>query len=237
MRPKNEIHIINEGHLVECEDGRVSANGTATLVQSKLGINIVIDTSGPWVKDKIERQITKKHKIGLDEVHYVVCTHAHPDQIGNLNLFQKAIIILGYDIMHPGGTFGFHDFKNNKPFKITNTIDVIGTPGHTDLDLSVVVRETDEGTVAITGDLFINADDIEEEEIWRSNSTYPELQEEHRNKILRDCDVIIPGHGPAFRVDEFELVHDDSPTQQRTKQPIGNSIASTSVTRAPATQR
>ena len=134
--------------------------------------------------------------------------------------------------MHPGGTFGFHDFKNNKPFKITNTIDVIGTPGHTDLDLSVIVRETDEGTVAITGDLFINADDIEEEEIWRSNSTYPELQEEHRNKILKECDVIIPGHGPAFRVDEFELVQDDSPTQQRNNV---QQQQSSGIVRQPAT--
>ena len=147
MRPRNEVHIINVGHFRETENGKIDSNSTCTLIQSKLGVNIIVDTGGPWIKQNLLREVTKIHKLDLEEIHYVVCTHGHPDNIGNLNLFPKAKIVLGYDIMNPGGVFDFHDWKSGKLYKITGTIYIMPTPGHTDLDLSVIVKETSEGTI------------------------------------------------------------------------------------------
>lgn len=38
------------------------------------------------------------------------------------------------------------------PYEIDDFIEVIPTPGHTGRDVSVIVRGTDKGTIAITGD-------------------------------------------------------------------------------------
>jgi glyoxylase-like metal-dependent hydrolase (beta-lactamase superfamily II) len=51
-----------------------------------------------------------------------------------------------------------------------------------------------------SGDLFENEDDLEDSDIWQKNSEAPELQQQNRIEILQIADVIIPGHGPAFKV-------------------------------------
>ena len=45
-----------------------------------------------------------------EDIHYVVCTHGHPDHVGNINLFTKAMLIMGYSIQFEDQYF-LHDFK------------------------------------------------------------------------------------------------------------------------------
>ena len=82
---------------------------------------------------------------------------------------------------------------------------MIATPGHTKQDVSVIVRVSG-GIVAVVGDLFESADDLEQEELWRSSSEFPEEQERNRRKILKMADYIVPGHGDMFAVREGKAV-------------------------------
>lgn len=74
---------------------------------------------------------------------------------------------------------------------------VVPSPGHTGQDVSVQVTGTCAGTVLVAGDLFECCSD---EDSWRSLSMDTALQEKSRQRALETADVIIPGHGPPFRV-------------------------------------
>ena len=54
--------------------------------------------------------------------------------------------------------------------------------------------------ILFSGDLFECEEDLEDSDIWQNNSTDPEIQLQNRIEILQMADVIIPGHGPAFKV-------------------------------------
>ncbi|KAK2148966.1 hypothetical protein LSH36_473g02003 [Paralvinella palmiformis] len=76
------------------------------------------------------------------------------------------------------------------------------TPGHTCNDVSVVVKNTQDGTVVIAGDVFECEADLRDDELWKSNSFNVSLQEVSRAKVLRLADVVVPGHGEKFTVDK-----------------------------------
>lgn len=76
-------------------------------------------------------------------------------------------------------------------------VSVIPTPGHMGRDVSVLVKGTSEGTVLVAGDLFERCHD---EDSWKELSENPQIQESNRQMALQIADVIIPGHGPLFRV-------------------------------------
>ncbi len=59
----------------------------------------------------------------------------------------------------------------------------------------------DLSTVYIAGDLFEKEEDLQDPEIWKSaGSDNPELQIKNRNRVLREANFIVPGHGPMFKV-------------------------------------
>nr|XP_024215086.1 uncharacterized protein LOC106687956 isoform X2 [Halyomorpha halys] len=88
-----------------------------------------------------------------------------------------------------------------KPFNIDGEdLQVIPTPGHTLNDVSVLVK-TAKGIVAITGDLFIRGEDVENEYYWlTSRSECPFLQRNNRQVVLSKAKFIIPGYGLMFEV-------------------------------------
>jgi len=53
--------------------------------------------------------------------------------------------------------------------------------------------------VVVAGDTFEKEEDIEDETIWKLAGTEDEDKlRQSRDKILREADFIIPGHGPMF---------------------------------------
>ena len=76
---------------------------------------------------------------------------------------------------------------------------VVPTPGHTDSDVSLIVEETNYGVVAITGDLFEKAEDLERDDLWQQYSEHKELQKKSRDMIIGIADFIVPGHGKMFK--------------------------------------
>jgi glyoxylase-like metal-dependent hydrolase (beta-lactamase superfamily II) len=62
---------------------------------------------------------------------------------------------------------------------VDDEVEVMPTPGHTGQDISVIVR-TEEGVVAIVGDLFECGQDLEYEELWKASSELPVNRKEPR---------------------------------------------------------
>lgn len=191
-----DVIVIKEGYSKPVEKGAVRAGGTITLLKGPH--NILIDTGSPWDRDLLLNGL-KANGLSPDEITYVVCSHGHSDHVGNLNLFHSSMHIVSYDICK-GDEYILHDFAQGIPFEIDDCVEIWPTPGHTGSDVSVLVRGTKHGTVAITGDLFEKFEDLDEPDIWQFASERPELQQQSRIDILREADFIVPGHGPMFRV-------------------------------------
>ncbi|XP_029162513.1 metallo-beta-lactamase domain-containing protein 1 isoform X1 [Nylanderia fulva] len=206
-----EVIVLFDGYSEELPNGRMDANCTCTLIKStKL---IIVDTMTAWDREKIIAALAK-HDITPQNIDYVVCTHSHPDHIGNNNLFTNATHIVGLLVQQ--GTMFYEDPRiPREGYELCPGVNVIATPGHTAEDVSVVVNTMKNGkktVIAITGDLFENMNDIFVPSIWKSLGT-PELvktQSLMRSRIITLADSIIPGHGPMFNVTSTmrELVTD-----------------------------
>lgn len=59
MNAKNIVTCLFEGYcVVEAEHNRMLANCTCTLIKSKNGKNILVDTMTPWDREKLLQGIT-----------------------------------------------------------------------------------------------------------------------------------------------------------------------------------
>lgn len=190
-----EVVVLKPGYARRVGPSQQRADGTMTLVKG--AHDLIVDTGGPWDRDALLRGLGREGVTPAD-VDYVICTHGHSDHVGNVNLFPAATLIVSYDVCD-GDLYTFHPFAEGTPYKIDEEVDVIPTPGHTEQDVSVVVR-TARGTYAIVGDLFECAEDLENEELWLSVSEHPEKQRASREQVLALADFIVPGHGEMFRV-------------------------------------
>jgi glyoxylase-like metal-dependent hydrolase (beta-lactamase superfamily II) len=190
-----EVVVLKPGYATWVTPSQQRADGTITLVKG--AHNLMVDTGGPWDREAILRGLEGEGLTPAD-IDYVICTHGHSDHVGNVNLFPQATLIVSYDICN-GDLYTFHLFAEGRPYRIDDEVDVIATPGHTEQDVSVVVHTAD-GTYAVVGDLFECAEDLENEELWRSCSGNPERQRASREKVLALADFIVPGHGNVFAV-------------------------------------
>ncbi|XP_048092436.1 metallo-beta-lactamase domain-containing protein 1 [Alosa alosa] len=187
------ISVLKEGYCVSQADGCTRADGTISLLVGPK--NILVDTGGPWDRDFLLAQL---EKTGLkpDDINIVVGTHGHSDHVGNLGLFPDALIVVGCDISQ-GDLYLPNELADGQPYLIDDHVSIVPTPGHTGRDVSVLVKDTSVGVVLVAGDLFECCDD---EDSWRALSENPEVQEINRKVALQTADVIIPGHGPRFKV-------------------------------------
>lgn len=191
----NQIHIIQEGYAFTDSEQRSRATGSITLVKTKKHV-ILVDTGSPRDKDKLLDSL-EKLDIKLNDVDHVVCSHGHVDHVGNLNLFPKAVHIVGNDICIEDDVYIENSLQNGEHYVLENgQIEIIPTVGHTGEDISVVVYNTKYGTVAIAGDLFECKDD---EECWKEFSQCVSKQKMNRDKIREMVDYIVPGHGAMFK--------------------------------------
>ncbi len=61
---------------------------------------------------------------------------------GNLNLFPCATHLVGFDVyVPPAGEWLDHGWREGIPFEISPDIEVVPTPGHTDADITLMVRQ------------------------------------------------------------------------------------------------
>lgn len=225
----NEVIVLDAGYSKWKNPENKSimlASCSSTLVESKeTGMKILVDTFGPWEQGKLHAAL-RANLTTPDDIQWLVGTHGHPDHIGNLNLFNLAKHVVGFSVYY-SDEYQIHPFECGEPLKITDTISIIPTPGHTASDVSVIIKNASGecpttgplyglggtpggeigtkkftgATVAIVGDLFECEADLDNEKIWLdAGSENPELQRSNREKVLQIADYIVPGHGPMFEV-------------------------------------
>ena len=196
----NRIDVLQAGYSNwKMKPNSMYANGTATLIRAG-DKNIIVDTLGPWDREKLLQYLTER-QLTPDDIDIVVGTHLHTDHIGNLNLFTKCCHYVGDQRSHQD-CFEFDIFNGQKTLSLTTNVDLYFTPGHTENDVSVVVHNVDKlGTIAICGDLFESEFDLDNDSLWiEAGSVDPDLQRQNRNYILSIADYIVPGHGKMFKV-------------------------------------
>ncbi|KAL2079736.1 hypothetical protein ACEWY4_025480 [Coilia grayii] len=187
------ISVLKEGYCLSQPDGCTRADGTISLLTGPK--TILVDTGGPWDREFLLAQLETR---GLKpkDVSVVVGTHGHSDHVGNLGLFPDSLMVVGCDISQ-GDLYLPNELAEGQPYTIDDHVSVVPTPGHTGRDVSVLVKGTSVGVVLVAGDLFESCTD---EDSWRALSENPEVQEISRRSALQTADLIIPGHGPMFRV-------------------------------------
>lgn len=129
--------------------------------------------------------------VAPESVTHVFLSHHHPDHTINVALFPNAEVV-DFWARYIADEWLDHDGDG---YRISPRAQLWLTPGHTAEDASLIV-EADDGVYAMTH-LW-----------WRADRT-PEIDpladeqaaiEAGRARILAIADIVIPGHGGAFRV-------------------------------------
>ena len=117
----------------------------------------------PFAWRRTNRLAEELEKLGVkpNDVKYVAVSHTHPDHIGNVELFPKAMLLVQkaeYDWPNQDGSARF---KPSHPVtKLEGDRDVFGdgsatiisTPGHTPGHQSLLVKLPQTGAVLLSGD-------------------------------------------------------------------------------------
>jgi len=183
---------------------------SVVLVRDGPNCDMVVDTGTALYKNTIVGGLAA-HQIKLDAINNVILTHNDVDNMGNLNLFYGIRVLSGTKqwvrdtVFEQSTPPGFQRPGVQLPSRsICANTDLYQTPGYTVNDLTLVVRNVrDFGTIAITGNLFMNEADVSDRNIWQRFSNDVQLRniwETTRREILCLADYIIPGHGQTFRV-------------------------------------
>lgn len=225
----SKIDIITEGYAYMTVDSPVDkqymkATGSCCLVRSG-GLKILFDTMGPWEKDMLLQKIGSL-KIHPDDIDILVCSHSHPDHVGNLNLFTKArkhfvgisvytADLYDLNLFEVCGSYKYTTKHNTEVevvrydnYKIDQNTYVEPTQGHTAECVSLFVKNCDiYGTVGLVGDLFERQEDVTDESIWlAAGSQNMDLQRANRARVYNEVDYILPGHGPLFKADQIKPI-------------------------------
>ncbi|NXP16310.1 MBLC1 protein, partial [Scytalopus superciliaris] len=190
------VRVLLVGHNTPQPDGTTRADGTVTLVSGG-PVTALVDTGGPWDRPLLPR-LLGAHGVTPGDITHVIVTHGHSDHVGNINLFPAATLLVGFDLSRGGGQFLPHGLARGVPLELhPPLLEVLPTPGHTRAHVSLVVRGTELGTVVVAGDTFESEGD---EGQWEALSEDPPRQRSSRRELGALADVIVPGHGPPFRV-------------------------------------
>lgn len=124
-------------------------------------------------------------------ITHVFLSHHHPDHTINIALFENAEVV-DFWARYIGDEWLDHDGDG---YRLSPHAQLWLTPGHTQEDASLIV-EADDAVYAMTH-LWWRADRTPEIDPLGDDQTAIEAG---RARILAAADVVIPGHGGAFRV-------------------------------------
>jgi glyoxylase-like metal-dependent hydrolase (beta-lactamase superfamily II) len=178
------VDVVLDGSLTSTGGGVIS---TCTLVRDGER-TIVVD---PGMAANAAAILDPLERLGVrpEDVTDVVLSHHHPDHTLYAGLFPSAAVHDHWAVYR--GTHWENSECDGRV--LTPSVQLARTPGHTPEDL-VLVAGTAEGIVVTTHSWF-HADSAAGEE----DPEDLELLHESRRRILEVADLIVPGHGPAFR--------------------------------------
>lgn len=178
------VDVVLDGSLTSTGGGVVS---TCTLIRDAGRVIVVDPGMAPGASAILEPLAARG--VLPEDVTDVVLSHHHPDHTMHAGLFPKAAVHDHWAIYR--GT-AWEDSECDGRV-LTPSVVLARTPGHTAEDLATVAGTAD-GLVVCTHSWF-HADSAAENEDPEDS---PALRESRR-QILAIADLIVPGHGPAFR--------------------------------------
>ncbi len=151
--------------------------------------NILIDTGARHRFEDV-RSGLKKIGIQWEEITDVILTHFHLDHAGNVARLPDHVNLFAWQ----------HNWKYGDTirlptlhaFALTSHVKIYNTPGHTP-EHNSVLYECDEGKVIFAGDA-INEHYFKTHEV-KSLNFDNELYKKSANWIIKNADIIVPGHG------------------------------------------
>ena len=177
------VHLLHPGYL-----GDRTAS-TVTFVRD--GDALIVVDPGMVARRSLILEPLAELGVVPEAVTHVALSHHHPDHTMNVALFPNAEVVDFWaryrdDLWLDHDGDGYHLAPNSELWL---------TPGHTQEDATLVVK-ADDGVYAMT-------------HLWWHADRTPEIDplgddqaaiERGRARVLAAADVVIPGHGPSFRV-------------------------------------
>ena len=177
------VHLLHAGYTGE--------RTASSIVLVRDGDALIV--SDPGMVARRSLILDPLATLGVDPaaVTHVFLSHHHPDHTMNVALFPNAEVVdfwarykddLWLDLPGDG-------------YRLSPKAQLWLTPGHTAEDASLIV-EADDGVYAMTH-LWWHADRTPELDPYADDQ---QAIEAGRERVLAVADVVIPGHGGAFRV-------------------------------------
>ena len=181
------VDVLVAGHVTETDAGQ-SVHPTISLVRD--GDLVVVVDPGILSDPALLTDALAGHDVGVADVTHVFVTHHHLDHTRHVGMFPTAKVV-DVDSVYDGSLWLGHDGDD---YRLSDDVSVIETPGHAQECAALVVR-TGAGTVVLThawwfADMTPERDPL----AWDQASL-----DRSRERILAIADVVVPGHGPAFR--------------------------------------
>ena len=213
-----KVETLLEGHRLDTNQGSV-AFCSVNLVEVEDGDGVVkralVDTGHTGRRVPLQRALARRG-LSCADVDVLVCTHAHWDHIENLDLFERARIVLHRDerryLKRPHRNdfacpawvdavfdrFGSRIDEVEEGTEVLPGVKVIEAPGHSAGTIALAAR-TDQGTAVLTGDSVQNSTVAIE---GRNALVFWDEALAARTiaKLTSIADVIYPGHDRPFRL-------------------------------------
>jgi glyoxylase-like metal-dependent hydrolase (beta-lactamase superfamily II) len=180
------VELIHPGYIRE--DG-TRVGSSISLIRD--GDAIVIADPGLVASRRLILDPLAERGIAPESVTHVFLSHHHPDHTMNVALFPNAEVV-DFWARYRDDLWLDHDGDG---WQMTEHSRLWLTPGHTEEDASLIV-EANDGVYALT-------------HLWWRTDRTPEIDpvapdqgvlEVQRERVLAVADIVIPGHGEAFRV-------------------------------------
>ncbi len=179
------VHLLHPGYIRE-HGTRVGAS--VTFIRD--GDALIVADPGLVVSRGLILDPLAALGVAPEAVTHVFLTHHHPDHTINVALFPNAEVI-DFWARYRDDQWLDH---GGDGWQMTPHSQLWLTPGHSEEDATLIV-DADNGVHALTHCW------------WRTDQTPAldpycadqELLDFHRGRILEAADVVIPGHGEAFR--------------------------------------
>ena len=177
------IKILIEGYT----SGETGGKSCSTIILVQDGdLNMIIDP-GTVSDPQILTDALAKENLSVEDIDIVGITHAHTDHNRNVGVFPKAKVLDFW-----GWWEG--DIWTKFDSKISDSIQILKTPGHSDDSITFLVQ-TNDGVIAICGDVFWTKEGPKKDPY----ATDHDQLNKSRQLVLEKSDWIIPGHGKIYK--------------------------------------
>jgi glyoxylase-like metal-dependent hydrolase (beta-lactamase superfamily II) len=179
------VHLIHPGYV---RDGGSRVGSSITLIRD--GDALIVADPGLVANRGLILDPLTALGVVAEAVTHVFLSHHHPDHTVNIALFPNAEVV-DFWARYRDDQWLDH---GGDGWRMTPGTQLWLTPGHSEEDATLVV-EADDGVYALT-------------HLWwfpdRTPAIDPlapdqDLLDFHRKRVLEAADIVIPGHGEAFR--------------------------------------